>query len=109
MTDSIINLPTVTKPAVTSSKPPATSQPSVKSAKPLIDWTRADVQTWLTKNDLEHQRKKFDRFDGKRLQQLQMMYRNSPGTAFYRALRDLLDINDLPDLLQFAHLLNELE
>jgi hypothetical protein len=85
------------------------SIPKKQQQESFVNWSKSDVQTWLVDNGLGHQSAKFERFDGKLLKQLQTMYRNSPGTPFYQSAREFLDINDLPDLLHLANMLDELK
>jgi hypothetical protein len=75
----------------------------------FVGWTEPEVQIWLTQNKLAHLCPKFDGFDGRLLKQLQIMYRNSPGTAFCQSLRDMIDVHNLRDLLHFANILDELK
>ena len=90
------------------SRPP-TATKSKPRDKALKEWTKQDVQKWLDKNELGHIGPKMQRFDGKLLVQLRNMYRASPGVGFYQSARDFLKIDDLPDLLHLANLLEELE
>ena len=79
----------------------ATTLPPIYQAKPLVEWTKHDVQTWLSKCGLANQRTKFEQCDGKQLKELQMKY--------HQSLCEKFNIHDQPDLLKFAHYLNELK
>ena len=81
----------------------------MKSTKRLVDWSNADVQAWLTSSDLSQLSTKFAAFDGRQLRQLRIMYRASPSAPFYLAVRKLLKIEALPDLLTLAHCLEALK